>query len=175
MFPEFEEQINGESITNSLSRSSNNSTLGPFIIEETRQTENGELLTYQQDERGIVVVTYSYNSEIVSSSYGTGYAYRKSNVYLYCNVSDEILEVNGFEYTIVQNAYDTISSYGSTSKSTVTVRSVIGTSNETDIMKAFVRYFVTFTANKQGLNGELDVFLQIEVGDDTCVFSADDG
>lgn len=176
LFPEFEGQIKGESISNSLSsRSMNNCTLGPFIIEETRQTENGELLTYQQDERGVVVVTYAYGSEIVSSSYGTGYAYRKSNIYMYCNVSDEILEVNGFEYTLVQNAYDSISAYGTTSKSTATVRSVVGTTKETAMMKAFVRYYVSFTANKYGLSGELNAYLQAEVGTDTCDFTAYDG
>lgn len=179
-FPEYEEQIRGENITSSsLARSSSSSELGAFIIEETRLTDSGELMTYQQDESGIVVVTFSYGSSIVSSSYGTGYAYRKCNLVMYCNISNELLQVNNFEYTFVQNGYDTISSYGTTSESTATIRYVIGNTQETSAMKAFVRYYVSFTPNNLGLslglNGEVNAYLQATVGGDSCVYSANNG
>ena len=117
------------------------------------------------------MVTFTHGSTLVDSTSGTGYAYRKCDLVMYCNVSDEVLQVKNFEYTNVRGPYDAIISYGSTTSSTATVRYVIGNTQETATMKAFVRYYVSFTANKQGLFGEVEAYLQAEVGNDSCVYN----
>lgn len=119
--------------------------------------------------------TFTYGSKVISSSYGTGYAYRKCDLIMYCNVSDELLRVNNFEYTHVQNGYDSIIGYGTTSNSTATVRSVIGTTKETATIKAFVRYYASFTATKSGLSGEINAYLEAKVGNDTCDYDVYNG
>ena len=173
VFPEYETEIKGKNINNSVSFcKSNTLEIGTFVIEETRQTNDGEVMTYQQDERGYVIITFSYDSTIVSSSYGTGYAHRKSNFFMYCNVSSEILQVNNFEYTHVHNGYDAIGSYGTTSESTATVRYVFGNSHETATMNAYAKYHVSFTVDTVGLSGVVNAYLQIEVGDDLCTCNA---
>lgn len=173
VFPEYEAEIKGEKLTSaSFSRNLSNSEFSEFIIEETRQADNGREITYQQAASGLVFVTFSYGSTLVNSSYGTGYAYRKCNLVMYCNVSDELLQVNNFEYTHVHNGYDAISSYGTTSASTATVRYVIGNTQENSTIKAFVQYHVSFTLNKEGLSGEIDAYLKAEVGNDNCTYSA---
>lgn len=168
VFPEYEAEIKGEKLSNLLfCRNSNNLELGTFIIEETRQADSGEVITYQQDNQGIVVVTFTHGSSIVSSSYGTGYAYRKSALFMYCNVSDDFLRVDDFEYTLVYNGYDAISNFGTTSASTATVRSVDKNARENATEKAYARYHVFLTLNKGGLSGELEAYLQAKVGNDS--------
>ncbi len=173
VFPEYEDQIRGNNpIQKAFSRNADNNLLGDIVVCETRSTEDGEFFSYQEDTRGIVVVTFTHGSTLVDSATGTGYAYRKCNLVMYCNISSEVLQVKNFEYTHVQNGYDSISSFGSTNSSTATVRYVIGNTQETAVMKAFVHYYVSFTANKQGLTGEVEAYLQAEVGNDSCVYSA---
>lgn len=176
VFPEYEAQIRGNNpIQKDFSRNAGNNLFENIVVCETRITEDGEIFTYQEDARGAVVVTFTHGSTLVDSSSGTGYAYRKCNLVMYCSVSSEILQVKGFEYTYVQGGYDVINSYGSTGSSTATVRYVIGNTQETATMNAFVQYYVSFTANKQGVSGEVQAYLQAEVGDDSCVYSAHKG
>lgn len=176
VFPEYEVQIRGNNpIQKDFSRNADNGFFENIVVCETRITEDGEIFTYQEDARGAVVVTFTHGSSLVDSSSGTGYAYRKCNLVMYCNVSSEILQVKNFEYTHVQGGYDVINSYGSTDSSTATVRYVIGNTQETADMNAFVHYYVSFTANKQGLSGEVQAYLQAEVGDESCVYSAHKG
>lgn len=170
VFPEYEAGIRGNNpIQKDICRNSTNNLLDNIVVCETRITEDGEIFTYQEDASGVVVVTFSYGSTLVDSAYGTGYAYRKCNLAVYCNVSDEVLYVKNFEYTHVQNGYDVINSYGSTNSSTATVRYVVGNTQETATMNAFVRYYASFTANKQGLSGEVEAYLQVEVGNESRV------
>ena len=176
IFPEYESQIRGSNpIQKDFSRNADKNLLGNIVVRENRITEDGEIFTYQEDSRGVVVITFTHGSTLVDSSSGTGYAYRKCNLVMYCNVSDEILQVKNFEYTHVQGGYDVINSYGSTASSSATVRSVIGNTQESAIMKAFVHYYVSFTANKQGLSGEVQAYLQAEVGEDSCTYSVHQG
>ena len=86
---------------------------------------------------------------------------------MYCNVSDDFLRVDDFEYTLVYNGYDAISNFGTTSASTATVRYVMGNARESSTAKAYVRYYVSLTLNKGGLSGELEAYLQAEVGNDS--------
>lgn len=168
VFPEYEEQIKGINLSEKAMCSIiRNEEASKVIISKTRTTDAGEVFTYQEDQRGIVTVTYSHGSEIVDSSSGTGYVYRKCNIYVYCNASAEKLQVIGFEYTHVQNGYDNIISGGSTSGSTVTVNREFIQTNETATMRAFAQYHVSFTSNLPGVNGEFNVYLQVEVGNDS--------
>lgn len=172
VFPEYEAQIRGNNpIQKGISRNVDNNLSENIVVSETRIAEDGEIFTYQEDTRGTVVVTFTHGSTLVDSSSGTGYAYRKCALVAYCNVSSEVLQVKNFEYTHVQGGYDTINSYGSTNSSTATVIYVIGNTQETATMKAFVRYYVSFTANKQGVSGEVEAYLQAEVGSESCVYN----
>ncbi len=172
VFPEYEKEIKGNNIIKNSSRETKEYKFGELIIIETRKSNTGEMLTYQQYDKGEVIVTFFYDNTIVDSSFGTGYAYRKCDLEMYCNVSNEILKVKGLEYTHVHNGYDSIATYGSTSQSTATVRYVIGNTQETSTMKAFVAYHVSFTSNLQDFTGEFNAYLLIEIGDDTFSYMA---
>ncbi len=87
VFPEYEAQIRGNNpIQKDFSRNSDNNVLGNIVVCKTRITEDGEIFTYQEDARGVVVVTFSHGSTLVDSASGTGYAYRKCNLVVYCNI-----------------------------------------------------------------------------------------
>ena len=174
VFPEYEAKIRGDHpIKKDFSRNADNKYFENIVVCETRITGDGEIFTYQEDTRGSVIVTFTHNSTIVASASGSGYAYRKCNVVVYCSLSDEVLQVEGFEYSHAQGQYDSIISYGNTNSSTANVRLVVGNTQETATMRAFVRYYASFTANKQGVSGEIKAYLQAEVGNDSCVYNVD--
>lgn len=173
VFPEYEDQIRGKNAPRGDSlRNRENNLLGEIVVQKTRISNDGEVFTYQEDARGVVVVDFTYGSTLVDSSSGSGYINRKCDLVMYCNVSDEILHVKGFQYSLVQSEYDRIVNYGTTINSTATVDQVTGNKQETANTNAFVRYYVSFTANKHGLSGEVRAFLQAVVGNESCSYSA---
>lgn len=121
-FPEYASKIhmNYGSTVQSIARQS-----GVLIVSETKQLNENQQISYQEYSNGAVVLAlldspYNASYSVVSSSSGSGYAYRKVNIKAVCNYGTGTFWALGVEYTTTQGGEYTISNTGSLSSSTTT-------------------------------------------------------
>lgn len=135
---------------------------------DVRSLSDNERVTRLAYSNGRAYYVYNIDTYTNSSSSGTGYLRVNTDVYLNVIGYMGMLQVFGFEYTLVQNGYDSISSFGSATGSWSNVTIYRGLSTETATQPAYGVYTGQFEDNFNNL--PTTISLQINVGGDSCTF-----
>lgn len=113
-FPDYADRISycfsAPAIILPLSRSSDY-----VILSVTHPVSECEDITYVEYSSGIAELIYSSNEYIISNTTNGFVSTRKSNFWIFCNLSSDSNLIQNFTYQFVRDSFDSISSTGTTS------------------------------------------------------------
>ena len=136
---------------------------------EVRSLSDNERVTHIAYSNNRSLYIYDVNTYTNSSSSGTGYLRVNTDVYMTVVGYFGMMQIFGFEYVLVQDGYDCISSFGSVANSWVHTDIREGPSTESAAGGAYGYYDGDFESDH--FTSRIDsITLQITVGGDACTY-----
>lgn len=133
-------------------RSSDSSSIPHLVFEETRAVCDDMDVTYLEYSNGRSFAYLRHTTSLVSSSTNTGAMTRTVNIYITCYGSSAQVTIKNFQYVLVGNGYDVITSRGSIENSLSDSPALFGSYQlqETAGSNAYAKYSCLFVSYLEG-------------------------
>lgn len=168
-FPEYADKILATpSASASILNSASSDPFGEVTVYETRALSDTESVTYIEYASGLALGTVSQVTSVTASSSGSGYSNKTVDVHVMCSGAVNTFLLSGFQYTLVNSAYDQINDIGKFYNTATgeTVKKTGYNMKETSSKAAYVKYPAAFTTTLEGVD-LLSVTMEFRVAKDS--------